>query len=68
MGKKKALGINLMLRRREAGLSQQDIADAIGVSVGTVGNWERGIADIPFSKACLIADCLDITVEQLAGR
>ena len=32
----------LKLVRENAGLSQQAIADALGVKVQTVGNWESG--------------------------
>lgn len=65
---KQELGTQLMVHRRRAGLTQAEAADIANVSVGTVGNWERGVVDIPFTKACIIADALGITLEELAGR
>jgi len=33
---------NLLLYRKLAGLSQQDLAEAVGVSKGTISNYETG--------------------------
>lgn len=62
------LGTRLMVCRRDAGVTQKQLADKVGVSVGTVGNWERNVVGIPFYKACAIADMLGITLDELAGR
>lgn len=61
-------GAELMYQRKRASITQAQLAEAVNVSVGTVGNWERGVVDIPLSKACAIADHLGITLEELAGR
>ena len=38
----KAFSEFLIKRRKELGLSQQDIADAVGLSQPTVLSWEKG--------------------------
>jgi transcriptional regulator with XRE-family HTH domain len=35
-------GTRLYNAREKAGLSQQEMADAIGIHLGTYGNWETG--------------------------
>lgn len=37
--------MNAYLKQREkAGMRQQDVADAVGVTRSTVGKWETGVA------------------------
>ena len=62
------LGERLAISRKRANVTQDDLATAVNVSAGTIGNWERGIADIPFSKACMVADRLGVSLDELAGR
>jgi len=33
--------------RKESGLTQQQVADYIGVTQATVGNWETGVREVP---------------------
>lgn len=40
--KEKILGLNIIHQRKKAGLTQQNIADALNVSIKTVYNYERG--------------------------
>jgi DNA-binding XRE family transcriptional regulator len=52
----------LLLRRRELGLTQDDIALALGISAQTVSNWERGrsIPTLTINQVknfCQILDC-----------
>lgn len=38
--------MNAYLKQREkAGMRQQDVADAVGVTRSTVGKWETGVAN-----------------------
>jgi transcriptional regulator with XRE-family HTH domain len=59
---------NFMTLRESLGLTQKQIADAVGVTDQTVSNWERGI-HVPrltlrqIVKLCEITKC---TVKDLA--
>lgn len=40
--REKTLGLNIVHQRKKAGLTQQNIADALNVTIKTVYNYERG--------------------------
>jgi len=50
-------GQQIKTARNRAGLTQQALADALGVTLRTIGNWERG-ATVPRDKAPAIRDVL----------
>lgn len=54
------------LRRRE-GITQAELARALDVSVGAVGNWESGKRTPDIRTLHRIADCFSVTVDYLAG-
>lgn len=60
----------LMLKqiRERKSLSQKDVADAIGVSIRRYGSWERGERNMNLEDAAMIADVLDCSLDELAGR
>lgn len=62
--------MNLQMKRiRESkGLSQQYVADLIDVPVRRYGSWEREERKMNFEDACRIADVLECTLDELAGR
>lgn len=62
--------MELQLRkyRRLAGLTQQQMADALNVKKRTYGSWERGEANLSAVQFCDCADILDCTLDELAGR
>lgn len=54
--------------RRKADLTQQQLAELVGVTSGAVSMWERG-ATIPRSDRLLVmADALGVKVEDLIGE
>ena len=55
-------------RRTELGLSQSDLAQAIGLEVGQVQAYEAGEREPLLSEATVIADALKISVGELAGK
>ena len=56
----------LRSRRRQLGLTQQDIARAVGVSEATVSRWESGdIAEVGSGKIAALAAVLQLTPTQL---
>lgn len=59
------LGENLKLARRVAGLSQQAVADRVGVTRVTVADWERGAATPRDENLAALARLFGKTVAQL---
>lgn len=51
--------------RTRAGLSRQELADAVGVHYQTVGYLERGEYAPSLALALRLAELLDVPVEQL---
>jgi DNA-binding XRE family transcriptional regulator len=54
--------------REAAGVTQRVLADGLGVTIQTVGNWERGVTTPKFEiwQVCLLMQWLEITnLEQL---
>ena len=62
--------MNLQLRkmRKARGLRQEDLAERISSTARIIGAWERGETSLPFEEACRIADVLECTLDELAGR
>ncbi len=54
----------LLRRRKELNLTQKEVADAVGVSEGTVSRWESGmIANMRRDRIRLYADILKTTTD-----
>lgn len=60
--------INLKILRLKRSMSQQELADKLGVNVNTVSRWEVGATTIPVEKLILLADMLEVTTDYLLGR
>ena len=54
-----------MIARRRAGLTQQELAERLGVAPGTVGRWERGVVEPRFQvvQEAVGACGLDLVLE-----
>jgi HTH-type transcriptional regulator / antitoxin HipB len=57
------LGIALRARRRELGLSQEDISGVVGVNRRVIGQLERGKATVQLRIAMDVARVLGLDVE-----
>ena len=55
----------LKLARLKAGYSQKDLADRVGVTPGSVSQWEVGRTFPSVKKLVKLADILNITVEEV---
>lgn len=55
------------LMRTIKGLSQEDIAEKLGITANGYGKIERGETDIQWSRLQQIADVLDITIKELVS-
>ena len=60
--------MNIKGMRVRSGLTQQEVADAMGISRTRFGNWENEYREINFKEACMLADVLECTLDELAGR
>ena len=58
----------IMQARKKAGMSQIDLADAMGVSRQSVSKWETGEANPEISKLTQLARTLGVSVDWLLGR
>lgn len=44
------------------GLKQRDVASAVGVAVGDLSKWERGLERVPHEKLTALAKVLDVSL------
>ena len=56
----------IIAARRAAGLSQPDLAEAVGVSPDTVRRWEWGKQEPRLGELLRLAEALGSSVEELA--
>lgn len=61
------IGKNIARLRKEAGLTQMGLADAMGISFQAVSNWERGQTMPDISKLPQLAAILGVSVDGLLG-
>ena len=59
------IGIRIRARRRDKGLTQDQLADQIGVSRSAVAQWETGRTGQITGNLSRIAGSLDVSVEYL---
>lgn len=51
--------------RRRMGLSQEQLAEQVGVSRQTVSKWETGTSTTELEKLIALSQCFGITVDEL---
>lgn len=62
------IGLIISKRRKELGLTMEQVADSIGVNKGTVSRWERGeIDNMRRDKIAKLADVLNVSPLILMG-
>ena len=64
---KKKVGERIRIARVTKGLSQQNIADELGLTVASYSNIERGVTDITITRLFEIATILNVKIEHLLG-
>jgi transcriptional regulator with XRE-family HTH domain len=61
-------GETLRRLRRQAGLTQEDLGTAVKVGHDTIRKWERGQRTPGLEIATRLADALECSLDELAGR
>lgn len=64
---KNPFGSNLSTLRKGAGISQETLADQLGVSRQAVSNWERNLSEPDISTINKISELLHVPVSDLMG-
>lgn len=59
---------NIKLAREYKGLTQQECASNLGITLRAWQGYEQGIREPKFEYLCKIADMLDVTTDYLLGR
>lgn len=61
------LSQNIKARRKKCGFTQEQLAEAMGVSVGTVSKWESGNSYPDIEMVAALADFFQESVDALLG-
>ena len=67
MFKMEDVGRRISLMRKNAGLTQMELANRLGISYQAVSNWERGIAMPDISNLGALAGELGVSVDDIIG-
>lgn len=59
------IGLNILIRRRELHMTQNELADASGISRGHISAIERGGSNFKMEVLFAIAEALDVEYQQL---
>ena len=62
---KKKFGQKVQSLRLEAGITQEQLADAVGLTIESISNIERGIFGPKFDNLEKIAEVLGVPVKEL---
>lgn len=62
------LSKSIIVQRKKRGLTQEELAEKLDVSSAAVSKWERGISTPELCMVCKIADCFEISLDELLGR
>lgn len=54
--------------RRKNGLSQEQLAEKIGVSRQAISKWEGGLSTPELDKLKALSECFHITLDELTGE
>ena len=63
-----SIGNIIMRLRKEHGMTQDQLANALGITFQAVSKWENGVSSPDISTLPLLADLFGVSVDQLLGR
>jgi transcriptional regulator with XRE-family HTH domain len=61
------IGMRIIKRRQELGLTQKALADAIGMHAANLSHIEKGKQNVTIRTLCKMAEALDTTVGELVA-
>lgn len=59
------VGLNIKVARTKACMTQQDLSEATGIDVVTIGRYEKGLITPRFDRAYALAVALGCTLDDL---
>lgn len=59
---------NIKRLREQHGMSQAEVANAIGVSKAAVCGWERGNKQMSIANLICLADFFAVSTDEILGR
>ena len=62
------LGKRIMQHRKRLGLTQEQLAERVGVSAQAVSKWENDLSCPDISLLPVLAEIFGITVDELLGK
>lgn len=62
------MGVRILRRRKEKGLTQEALANKLGVSNQAVSKWEGDVCCPDLQLLPLLADTLELSLDELFGR
>ncbi len=62
------LGNNIMRLRKEHDLTQEQLANGLGITYQAVSKWETGVSSPDISMLPLLADVFEVSIDELFGR
>lgn len=65
---KKSIGKRIKFARKQAGLTQAELAEKMGCTRQTVGTWERGEVTPSIQTIMKIQDVLSVTNNEILGK
>ena len=60
-----SIGTIIMRLRKEHGMTQEQLASALGITFQAVSKWENGVSSPDISTLPLLADLFGVSVDQL---
>lgn len=68
MGEREVFGVRLRSRRRQLGLSQEELATKLGLRTASISRYEQGLHhEMSFARLRQIAEVLQTTSDFLLG-
>lgn len=61
------MDVQIRRYRKAAGLTQDELADKLNVTVRSIGSWERGVRTPDVDVLCRASELFDCSLDELCG-